>query len=227
MHIAILGSGPLGLAVEAAASRRNHAVLILGHPSVGGHLPGLLRGVDIVVDASVPDAVVRNLGIAVKAGCRGVVITTAGWDYERSAAVAILRRGRTAAVTAGDSHVVLQRQDYAAMSGWLGRDSAAGTHAIEVRSDRAQSSGEPSPSADWFIEQPITPPRRVEHGTFGSGAPHQHRPRPAAGLIEGDISARAFAILLAAHWLALKPRAARLHSLNSVIEELSAPRVWR
>jgi len=102
MQLAILGDGGLGREVEAAASAEGHGVRLFGRPPDGRHLPGLLRGADIVVEASRPEAVLSNVTVAADGGCRRVVIATTGWAAERPSVEALLRERGVAAVAASN-----------------------------------------------------------------------------------------------------------------------------
>lgn len=101
MQIAILGDGNLGRAVDTAASIEGHAVRMFGRPhSPDRHLPGLLRGADVVVEASRAEAVVSNVRSAVDGGCRRIVIATTGWGGDRAVVERLLLDQGAAAVVA-------------------------------------------------------------------------------------------------------------------------------
>ncbi|HLO34702.1 MAG TPA: dihydrodipicolinate reductase C-terminal domain-containing protein, partial [Candidatus Deferrimicrobium sp.] len=102
MQIAILGDGGLGRAVDTAAADQGHAVRILGRPATGRHRSGLLRGADVVVDATRAEAVLPNLTSALEGGCRRAVIATTGWSADRPLVEELLREHGAAAVAASN-----------------------------------------------------------------------------------------------------------------------------
>ena len=102
MQLAILGDGGLGRAVHDAASTGGHGVRIFGRPSSGRHLPGLLRGADVVIEASRPDQVVPNVMAALDGGCRRLVIATTGWATDRREVDDLLRERDAVAVVASN-----------------------------------------------------------------------------------------------------------------------------
>ena len=102
MQLAILGDGGLGRAVHDAGSTGGHGVRMFGRPSSGTHLPGLLRGADVVVEASRPDQVLPNVTAALDGGCRRLVIATTGWATDRRAVEEILLERGAAAVAASN-----------------------------------------------------------------------------------------------------------------------------
>ena len=86
MRIALLGYGKMGKLVEAIALREGWEVGpkldINENPEGSGITPASMAGVDVAVEFSQPDAVVRNIEAAAKAGVH-VVIGTTGWADQR------------------------------------------------------------------------------------------------------------------------------------------------
>jgi len=82
MRIAIIGNGKMGQAVAALAQRRGHAIhtVISGAENAGGRAitPERLRGADVAVEFTRPDAAVANLERLIEAGMPTVTGTT-GW----------------------------------------------------------------------------------------------------------------------------------------------------
>ena len=86
MRIALLGYGKMGKLVEAIALREGWEVGpkldINENPEGSGITPASMAGVDVAVEFSQPDAVVRNIEAAAKAGVH-VVVGTTGWADQR------------------------------------------------------------------------------------------------------------------------------------------------
>ncbi len=102
MQLTILGNGALGRAVESVAAAEGHAVRIFGRPPPGGHLAGLLRGSDVLLEASRAESVLPNLEAALDGGCRRIIVATTGWTADRPAVDALLRSRSAAAVAASN-----------------------------------------------------------------------------------------------------------------------------
>ena len=87
MRIALFGYGKMGKLVEAIALREGWEVGpkldINDNPEGSGITPASMAGVDVAVEFSQPDAVVRNIEAAAKTGVR-VVVGTTGWSDQRS-----------------------------------------------------------------------------------------------------------------------------------------------
>jgi len=99
MRTIILGDGPMGWAIAAAASQRGERTPVLGRPAISRHDPVVFDGVDVVIDASRGEAVRPNIEVAAAAGVRRFVIATTGWAADRDAAEAALHaHGATAVV---------------------------------------------------------------------------------------------------------------------------------
>jgi len=86
VRIALLGYGKMGKLVEAIALREGWEVGpkldINENPEGSGITPASMAGVDVAVEFSQPDAVVRNIEAAAKAGVH-VVLGTTGWADQR------------------------------------------------------------------------------------------------------------------------------------------------
>ena len=119
----ILGDGPLGRAVEAAArdryppGTRESAIRVIGRPTSGRHDPADLadagsrvaRGASsaagvsrVIVEASRGEAVASNLAAALEAGYRHAVIATTGWTADRPRVEALLHEYGASAVAASN-----------------------------------------------------------------------------------------------------------------------------
>ena len=87
MKIALLGYGKMGKLVEAMALRESWEVGpkldIDNNAGAAGITAASMRGVDVAVDFSQPDAVLLNIEAAARAGVNLVVGTT-GWADQRS-----------------------------------------------------------------------------------------------------------------------------------------------
>jgi 4-hydroxy-tetrahydrodipicolinate reductase len=83
MNLLILGRGKTGGLVAEIARERKHEVRVLGasdNPDAAALRAENLRGVDVVIDFTRPDAVVENIGACVLAK-KDIVVGTTGW-YE-------------------------------------------------------------------------------------------------------------------------------------------------
>src|SRR5580765_3093837 len=98
MQTIILGDGPLGWAIAAAAGERGARIPILGRPAFDRHDRTAVSGADIVVDASRGPAVRANVEIGLEAGVRRFVIATTGWASDREAVERTLTEAGAAAV---------------------------------------------------------------------------------------------------------------------------------
>jgi len=84
MNLLVLGKGKTGSLVAEVARERGHQVRALDaeeNPNASALTQDGLRGVDVVIDFTTPQAVVQNIEACVKAGARMVVGTT-GWHAE-------------------------------------------------------------------------------------------------------------------------------------------------
>ena len=246
MQLAILGDGGLGRAVEAAASAEGHGVRLFGRPPEGRHLPGLLRGVDVIVEASRAEAVLPNLAAAADGGCRHIVIATTGWAGERPVVEALLRERGVAAVASSNFSLgmaLFGRLVDAAVD-LYGALPAFDPFLLEwhrrVKPDRPSGT-----AADLARRITARHPakRRSVSGSVASGPPAQDELEVVslrAGASPGmhlvgfdsagetvelrltarDRSAYSAGILAASAWLLREPRAPGIHSFDSVVDAL-------
>jgi 4-hydroxy-tetrahydrodipicolinate reductase len=87
MNVLILGRGKTGSLVADLARARKHEVRVAGsaeNPHGDALQPDKLRGVDVVIDFTNPQAVMENIPACVVAG-KSMVVGTTGWysDLER------------------------------------------------------------------------------------------------------------------------------------------------
>jgi 4-hydroxy-tetrahydrodipicolinate reductase len=84
MNLLLLGKGKTGSLVAEVARERGHQVRVLGaaeNANASALTPDGLRGVDVVIDFTSPQAVVQNIEACAKAGA-SVVVGTTGWSAE-------------------------------------------------------------------------------------------------------------------------------------------------
>jgi 4-hydroxy-tetrahydrodipicolinate reductase len=246
MQIAILGDGGLGREVEAAASAEGHGVRLFGRPPDGRHLPGLLRGADVIVDASRAEAVLPNLAAAADGGCRRVVIATTGWAAERPSVEALLRDRAVAAVAASNfslgmalfGRLVDAAVDlYGALPAfdpflleWHRRvkaDRPSGTAADLARRITARHPAKHRTASDPFASVPPAPDELEVVSLRAGASPGMHLVGfDSAGetvelrLTARDRSAYAAGILAASTWLVREPRAPGIHAFDGVVDAL-------
>lgn len=103
MRLAIVGYGRMGRAVEEVAAARGHDVGPIldepDNPDGRGITPEALDGARVAVDFSVAGAVAATVRAAAGNGVN-VVVGTTGWDAEREAVEASVRRAGTAILSA-------------------------------------------------------------------------------------------------------------------------------
>jgi 4-hydroxy-tetrahydrodipicolinate reductase len=238
--ILILGDGPLGRAVETAASERagirGGDLRVLGRPAAGRHRPQDLAGADLVVEASRGDAVAPNLTAALDAGCRRFVIATTGWAEDRPTVEALLREHGAAAVAAANFSlgVALFGRLVEAAVGLFGPIEAFDPYLLEWhrRSKRDRPSGTAVDLATRIAaaHPRLTDPSDLEVVSIRAGAsPGMHLVGfDAAGetielrLTARDRSAYAAGILIAASWLMRAPREPGIHAFDPIVDELIA-----
>ena len=230
----VLGDGPLGHAVEAAARDRGEGIRVLGRPETGRHRPVDLAPADVVVEASRGDAVVANLAAALDAGCRRFVIATTGWTAERGDVDAILREHGAAAVAASNFSigVALFGRLVEAAVGLFGPLEAFDPYLLEWhrRSKRDRPSGTAADLARRIADAHprLADPADLETVSIRAGeSPGMHLVGfDAAGetvelrLTARDRSAYAAGILASADWLRRVPRDPGLHSFDPIVDEL-------
>jgi 4-hydroxy-tetrahydrodipicolinate reductase len=246
MQLAILGDGGLGREVEAAASAEGHGVRLFGRPPEGRHLPGLLRGADVVIEASRAEAVLPNLTAGADAGCRRVVIATTGWAGERPSVEALLRERGMAAVAASNfslgmalfGRLVDAAVDlYGAVPAfdpflleWHRRakaDRPSGTAADLARRITARHPAKRRTAAGAIATAPPAPDELEVVSLRAGASPGMHLVGfDSAGetvelrLTARDRSAYAAGILAASDWLRREPRAPGIHAFDAVVEAL-------
>jgi 4-hydroxy-tetrahydrodipicolinate reductase len=239
--ILILGDGPLGRAVEAAATDHGGMGIgdgrVLGRPAATGrHRPQDLAGADLIVDASRGDAVLPNLAAALGAGCRRFVIATTGWAQDRPTVEALLREHGAAAVAASNFSlgVVLFGRLVEAAVGLFGPLEAFDPYLLEWhrRSKRDRPSGTAGDLARRIADAHprLTDAGDLEVVSIRAGAsPGMHLVGfDAVGetvelrLTARDRSAYAAGILAAADWLRRAPREPGLHAFDPIVDELIA-----
>ncbi|MFL5777861.1 MAG: dihydrodipicolinate reductase C-terminal domain-containing protein, partial [Chloroflexota bacterium] len=100
MTTIILGDGGLGRAVADSLRARRDEVRVLGRPNGGRHPVDRFRDVQLAIDATRAPAVAANVAVALRGGCRALVIATTGWDADRPRVEHLLREHEAAAVVA-------------------------------------------------------------------------------------------------------------------------------
>jgi 4-hydroxy-tetrahydrodipicolinate reductase len=230
----ILGDGPLGRAVEAAAREGGTGVRVLGRPASGRHRTDDLASADVVVEASRGDAVAANLAATLDGGHRRFVIATTGWTAARADVDAMLREHGAAAVAAANFSigVVLFGRLVEAAVGLFGPLEAFDPYLLEWhrRSKRDRPSGTAADLARRITSAHprLDEPSDLEVVSVRAGAsPGMHLVGfDAAGetvelrLTARDRSAYAAGILAAADWLRRVPREPGLHSFDPIVDEL-------
>src|SRR5574341_2533650 len=84
LNLLVLGKGKTGSLVAEVARERGHQVRVLGaaeNANAQALTADGVRGVDMVIDFTTPQAVVANIEACAKAGASMVVGTT-GWNEE-------------------------------------------------------------------------------------------------------------------------------------------------
>lgn len=100
MNIAIIGGGKMGAEIERLAPSRNirvAQVFEIDHPVNNDEL----QDVDVCIDVSTPDAVLRNITIAAESG-KNIVVGTTGWEADRSRAIDAVRAYKTGLLVASN-----------------------------------------------------------------------------------------------------------------------------
>lgn len=226
----VLGDGPLGRAVQLALGDRGDPARILGRPAGGRHDPATLAGADVIVDASRPDAVARNVDAGLAAGCRAFVIATTGWQGDVDAVGAALRRAGAVGVAA--PNLALGAALFLRLVDEAGRLAAAigGFEPSVLEWHRRSKADRPSGTAREIVR------RLEEHLPIGvdevavirSGAmPGMHVVGldGASETIELRLTARdrseyARGALAAHDWLRAAPRTPGLHAFDEIVDAL-------
>src|SRR4029077_18256903 len=232
--ITILGDGPLGRAVEIAASDRNDDVRVLGRPVTGRHRPADLASAGALVEAARGDAVGANLAAALDAGCRRFVIATTGWTAARADVDAMLRAHGASSVAAANFSigVVLFGRLVEAAVGLFGPLETFDPYLLEwhrrSKRDRPSGTGTDLARRITAAHPRLTGPDDLEVVSVRAGAsPGMHLVGfDAVGetvelrLTARDRSAYAAGILAAADWLRRAPRGPGLPSFDPIVDEL-------
>ena len=95
MNLLVLGKGKTGALVAEVARERGHQVRALGaadNTNASALTKDALRGVNVVIDFTTPQAVVANIEACVKASASMVVGTT-GWSAELPRVKELVERG--------------------------------------------------------------------------------------------------------------------------------------
>ena len=253
MESTVLGTGPLGRAIEAELRARGEPVRVLGRPAGGGHDPATIGRPAVVFEASRAEAVAGNVDAALRAGCRRFVIATTGWSADRAVVDAALREAGAAAVVAPNlslgAALFARLVDRAVEL--FGTVEAFDPYLVEWH--RRGKRDRPSGTALELVRRIVTGHPRVRRVGAPSGDGPERDPRPAdelevvairAGSSPGshlvgfdapgetvelrltarDRSAYAAGALAAADWLGRAPRAPGIHSFEPVVDELLAER---
>jgi 4-hydroxy-tetrahydrodipicolinate reductase len=97
MKLALIGYGKMGRMVEELALSKGHAIVfktdIEGNEEGQALTNESLRGADVAIDFSLPDAVVRNADRVTAAGVSMVVGTTGWWSHLDAVRQLVERRG--------------------------------------------------------------------------------------------------------------------------------------
>jgi len=236
MQTIILGDGPLGWAIAAAAGQRGTRLPIIGRPASDRHDRTTLMGADIVIDASRGPAVRANVETGLEAGVRRFVIATTGRASDREPVERTLAEaGATAVVSANFSLGM-------ALFGRLVETAAELFGAVDgfdpflLEWHRRAKADRPSGTA-LDLARRMTAHRPDRQGTgdlevvsIRAGAsPGMHLVGfDAAGetvelrLTARDRSAYASGVLAAADWLGRATRTPGIHPFDPVVDELLA-----
>ena len=233
MRAVIFGDGPMGRALARAAEERGDRVHMLGRPGGGGHRPADLTDADGVFDASIGPAVRRNVGQALAAGCRSIVVATTGWDEDRSAVDEAMRSAGAAGVWAPNFSLgtALFGRLVDRAAALYGRTPAFDPFIVEWhrRAKRDRPSGTARDLAARLARH-CGAGEELEVASIRAGSsPGMHlvgfdAPGETVELriTARDRSAYAAGALAAADWLARRPRSPGLHAFNRVVDELVA-----
>jgi len=236
MQTMILGSGPLGWAVAAAASDRGERAPVLGRPPMGRHDPTAFDGADLVVEASCGEAVPANVAAALEGRVRRLVIATTGWSSQRDAVEATLRAYGASAVVAANFSlgVALFARLVEAATDLFGAVDGFDPYLVEwhrrSKTDRPSGTALELASRIASRHPRLASAADLETVSIRAGAsPGMHLVGfDAAGeTVELRLTARdrtpyAAGILAAADWLRRAPHTPGIHSFDPVVDELIA-----
>jgi 4-hydroxy-tetrahydrodipicolinate reductase len=234
MESTVLGTGPLGRAIEASLRARGDSVRLLGRPpDRAGHDPTTFGTPVVTFEASRADAVASNVGAGLRAGCRRFVIATTGWSASRPEVDAALRSAGASAVAAPNlslgAALFFRLVDEA--TALFGRVEAFDPYLLEWhrRTKRDRPSGTARELARRIAARhPTTTADDLEVVVVRAGSsPGMHLVGfDAPGetvelrLTARDRSAYAAGALAAADWLTRAIRSAGLHAFDPVVDEL-------
>ena len=238
MRTIILGDGPLGWAIAAAAADRGERTPILGRPAVGRHDSVAFDGVDLVIDASRGGAVVSNAQAALDAGVRRLVVATTGWAADRDAVEAALRQHGASAVVAANFSVGVNlfARLVEVATDLYGTVEGFDPYLVEwhrrAKADRPSGTALDLAARIAAHHPDLTAAGDLETVSIRAGAsPGMHLVGfDAAGetvelrLTARDRSAYATGVLAAADWLRRVPRTPGIHTFDPVVDELLARR---
>jgi 4-hydroxy-tetrahydrodipicolinate reductase len=92
MRALITGAGNMGRAIADALRARDDEVVAMVGRSMPPEPPTALAPVDVAFEFSAAAALQRNVGLALDAGCRALVIGTTGWAGDAAARADLARR---------------------------------------------------------------------------------------------------------------------------------------
>jgi 4-hydroxy-tetrahydrodipicolinate reductase len=238
MRTIILGDGPMGWAIAAAAGARGERMPVIGRPPTARHDATCFAGADLVVDASRGEAVMDNVAAAANAGVRRFVIATTGWGSARDEVDAMLRASGAAAVVAANFSlgVALFARLVETAADLFG--SVDGFDPYLVEWHRRAKADRPSGTALELARRVtarhagLATTADLETVSIRAGSsPGMHLVGfDAAGeTVELRITARdraayAAGVLAAADWLRRAPRPPGIHAFDPVVDELIARR---
>lgn len=244
MDSVILGDGPLGWAIAAAASERGDRARLVGRPAGTSHDPVGLAGADVAFEVSRGDAVARNVASLVEAGVRRIVIGTTAWDADRARVQDVLVRRGAAAVAAPNLSLgmaLFGRLVDAAVALYGGL-AAFDPYVVEWH--RRGKADRPSGTARALAARIVDAhPRvtRIADSTSGPSAPDtlevigvRAGANPGSHLVGFDApgesielrctardrTAYAAGALAAADWLRAARRAPGLHTFDEIVDDL-------
>ncbi len=238
MQTMILGTGPMGWAIAAAAGERGERTPVVGRPAGTGHDPTAFARADLVVEASRGEAVLANVEAALEGGVRRFVIATTAWADDRDAVDAALLSHGAAAVAAANFSlgVALFGRLVATATELFGALDAFDPYLLEWH--RRAKADRPSGTARELAHRIVDHhPRLADLGELetvsirAGASPGMHLVGfDAAGeTVELRITARdrtayAAGVLAAADWLRDAPRNPGLHPFDPVVDALLARR---
>lgn len=238
MSTMILGSGPMGWAIAAAAGERGERASVVGRPPGRRHDATAFAGIDVVVEASRGDAVLANVEAAVAGGVRRLVIATTAWDADRDAVDRALRASGASAVAAANFSlgVALFGRLVEVAAGMFGAVEAFDPYLVEwhrrAKADRPSGTARDLARRIADHHPGLADAGDLETVSIRAGAsPGMHLVGfDAAGeTVELRITARdrtayAAGVLTAADFLRRAPRAPGIHAFDPVVDELLADR---